>query len=81
MPRYYFHLHDGSTISGDAGEMLATLDDAKSHALLVASQLGERQTEEHNKNRWVAVTDERDDEVFRVSLDGMRVAVDGGTLP
>jgi uncharacterized protein DUF6894 len=70
MPRYYFHLDNENNLRDDTGEMLATIDDAKAHARIVASEMGAHQTEEHNNNRCIIVTDEQDNEVYRISLDG-----------
>jgi len=36
MPRYYFHLDNDSNLRDGTGEMLATIDDAKAHARIVA---------------------------------------------
>jgi hypothetical protein len=70
VPRYYFHLQNEGKISDSTGETLATFDAAKAHARLVASEMGAHQTSEHNKNLWITVTNEQEEEVFRVSLDG-----------
>jgi len=70
MPRYYFNLDNERNLRDDTGEMLATIDDAKAHARIVASEMGAHQTGEHNKNLWISVTNEQEEEVFRVSLDG-----------
>jgi ribosomal protein S11 len=70
MQRYYFHLTHESKLRDDVGETLATIDDAKAHARIVASEMGAHQTEEHNNNRWITVTDEQDNEVYRISLGG-----------
>jgi hypothetical protein len=70
MPRYFFHLQNDAHIDDDAGEVLATFDDAITRARLVASELGAHQTELHNKGLCVCVTDEQGTEVFRISLDG-----------
>ena len=70
MPRYFFHLENDAYFEDDAGEMLATFEDARTRARLVASELGAHHTEQHNKDLWVSVADERGKEVFRISLDG-----------
>ena len=70
MPRYFFHLENDNHFEDAAGEVLATFEEAKAHARLVASELGAHQTEQHNKDLWVSVTDERGKEIFRISLDG-----------
>jgi uncharacterized protein DUF6894 len=70
MPRYFFHLENDNHVEDAGGEVLATLEEAKAHARLVAAELGAHQTEQHNKDLWVCVTDEGGKEVFRVSLDG-----------
>jgi hypothetical protein len=70
MPRYYFHFQNEGKVSDSMGETLATFDAAKVHARLVASEMGAHQTDEHNKNLWITVTDEQGKEVYRVSLDG-----------
>ncbi len=70
MPRYFFHLENDTHFEDDAGEDLATVDDAKAHARQVASQLGAHHTERHNNHLWIGVTDEQGREVFRISLDG-----------
>ncbi len=70
MPRYFFHLKNETRLKGDTGEVLATLEEAKGRARLVASEMGAHQTEKHNSDLWIAVTDEEGREVFRISLDG-----------
>jgi hypothetical protein len=70
MPRYFFHLDNDTQVKDDTGEVLATLEDAKARARLVATEMGAHQTERHNKDLWIAVTDDRGIEVFRISLDG-----------
>jgi hypothetical protein len=45
MPRYFFHLENDAHFEDDAGEVLATFEDAKTRARLVASELGAHQME------------------------------------
>lgn len=68
MPRYYFHLDNGDRIDDDEGTVCVTLDDAQTLARQVASELGAHQTQRHNEEVWVTVTDEQGTEVFRLSL-------------
>jgi hypothetical protein len=68
MARYYFHLDNGDRIDDDEGTDCTTFDHAKIIARQVASELGAHQTQRHNEDIWLTVTDERGVEVFRLSL-------------
>ena len=75
MPHYYFHLDNDDHIEDDEGTPFKTLEEAQCHALQVASELGANQTKQHNKDLWIIVTDDRREEVFRVSLAGKTGAI------
>jgi hypothetical protein len=68
MPRYFFHLHNDDRLADDEGTSCTTLDEMKCHARQVASELGAHHSDQHNRDRHISVTDERGDEIYRVSL-------------
>ena len=68
MPRYFFHLRDGTDeIRDDEGQEFTSIADAEAHARLVHNELIRHTTPGQIKGRLV-VTDAERNEVFDIPL-------------
>jgi hypothetical protein len=67
MPRFFFHLTNGRTISDDEATA-CTLDEAKMIALAMPAELGRNKPPNEIKNLAICVTDESGKEVFRTDV-------------
>jgi len=68
MPRYFFHLRDGTgEIKDDEGQEFASLSDAEAHARLVHNELTCHTTPGEIKGRLV-VTDAQGNDVLEILL-------------
>ena len=73
MPRFFFHLLDGSTRLDDCdGEAFPTVQDAMEHARRLADEIARNAPPSATAERWLSLTDEQGREILRVPLDGSR---------
>jgi hypothetical protein len=68
MPRFFFHVSDGTTVPDPQGEQCETLSQAREVADLIALRLGQERPTIQNKGLFIVVTDEGGREVHRVPL-------------
>ena len=70
MARYFFHLEDGNdeVLRDDTGEEFSEIEEAKNHALDVASELGRNQPKSFRAQQRLLVTDEAGIALFRFPL-------------
>jgi hypothetical protein len=68
MPHFYFHWKDHPGIHDREGEPWQTLQDAKSHADIVAEELGRNRSAREIKGHFIQVTDEDGEELYRAAL-------------
>ena len=69
MPRYFFHLKDGiGVLRDDAGEEFASTQEARSHAVRVARELGRNRPEHVGIGQRLLVTDDAGITLSRIPL-------------
>jgi len=65
MPRFFFHVIDGSTFKDEDGENLPSIESARAHAARIANELAQAGD---YKGFAVKVTDEQGNEVAHVAI-------------
>jgi hypothetical protein len=65
MPRFFFHVIDGSTLKDEDGENLPSIESARAHAARIANELAQ---EDGYGDFAVKVTDEQGNEVAYVPV-------------
>ena len=74
MPRFYVSIADANRIL-DTGQECLTLEHAKKLAVQTAEEMARNKEYSHHRGKYVQVTDERGNLVYKVSLsDGMPVS-------
>jgi hypothetical protein len=67
MHRFYFHLSDHTKIDDEKTEACRTIDDARTHACHIATELA-RVKRKESRGLFIRVTDQNGKEVFRTAV-------------
>jgi hypothetical protein len=68
MPRYFFDLTNGDSVTDEVGEEFDLVEAARGHAMTVARELSRNQLPDALVGRHISVVDERGVVVFKVAL-------------
>ena len=68
MPRYFFNLTNGDSVTDEVGEEFDLVEAARGHALTVARELSRGRLPRALLGRHISVVDERGVVVFKVPL-------------
>jgi hypothetical protein len=75
MPRYFFDLTNGDSVTDEVGEEFDLVEAARRHAMAVARELSRNRLPRSLVGRHISVVDERGVVVFKILLiAGMRLA-------
>lgn len=66
--RFYFSFHDGIRVLDNRGTPCETLNDARMHAGILATEIGRARPANRMHSEHVVVTDELGIEVYRTSI-------------